>query len=63
MSETWLAAMVRGRVTKDIQILGAKMDSCQPVYSYLSWFGMFYNEDTMICSVREYKMLFEKAYE
>lgn len=35
-SEKWLVRVVQVLPTKDIQLLNAKMDSCQPVFLFLS---------------------------
>lgn len=34
--EKWLVRVAQGLATKEMQLLSAKMDSCQPVFLFLS---------------------------
>lgn len=61
-SEKWLVRVVQGLATKDMQLLSAKMDSCQPVFLFPSvCLGLA--RATMGMMTWEYKILFEKGYE
>lgn len=61
-SEKGLVTVVQGLATKDIQLLNAKMDSCQPVSLSLSvCLGLAHVVMGMM--TLECKILFEKGHE